>query len=296
MSEYAHHPKSSSSCNGSSPLTSGSASSSSSESLYKKSNISNNTSSNSSATTLIDGKVSSSGGTGHKSTEVILNGHFSTGKVLTNGKVNGTEPAMELLNGAVPSKSSNKKNHKRGSLEDPRSLLEMIKTKEDQIWKVESDNQRLKAELQTIRQCESDLRQQLNCSLSVEKSLKSTISGHQSEIENLQKKVQMVQQVKQQDKQNIQRLERLLEDEKRKAKTSSDMQVASEKKARMAEECAARASAIAEAVKNVCSESCRQRQREMEMDIAGMRKELHNRDDHLRMKEMVSEGKWKTAA
>lgn len=273
MSEYAHHPKSS--CNGS--LTSGSASSSSSESLYKKSNISNN-SSNSSGTTITDGKVSSSGSTGKSSQEVIL-----------NGKVNGTEPAIELLNGTGPSKGSNKKNHKRGSLEDPRSLLDLIKTKEDQIWKVESDNQRLKAELQTIRQCESDLRQQLNCSLSVEKSLKSTISGHQSEIENLQKKVQLVQQVKQQDRANVQRLERLLEDEKRKAKTSSDMQVASEKKARMAEECAARASAIAEAVKNVCSESCRQRQREMEMDIAGMRKELHNREDHLRMKEMVSE-------
>ena len=223
-------------------------------------------------TTTMNGNC---GKTASKST----NGNADGIQSLENGQTNGTTGNGNWAKGV--------KKNKRSSFDGPNNLLEIIKTKDDQIWKLEVDNKRLKAEFQTIRQCESDLRQQLTAYVSVEKSLKANIASHQNDIENLHKKLQTVQQVKQQDKQNIQRLEKLIEDEKRKCKASSDLQAVSEKKARMAEEHAARANAIAEAVRNVCSESCRQRQREVDLDISNLRKELTAKDEHMQIKEMV---------
>lgn len=279
---------SSSSCNGHSssnlPL---STTLSSTELANKKSNISSN-----SAPQTETGKVPLNSCIGTKSAEVaILNG--TCGNLNKIGKIPADQSTVELQavsNGttlplAPPLKI---RKNKRSSLEDPRTLLEMIKTKDDVIWKIEGDNQRLKAELQTIRQCEKDLRQQVSGHLDGEKLLKANISGLQLEIEALQRKMQATAQGKQQDKTSIQRLERLLEDERRKAKTSSEMQAVSEKKARLAEETAARASAMAEAVKNVCSEGCRQRQRDIEMEITNMRKELYAKEDQMRIKDAVS--------
>lgn len=233
-----------------------------------------------------------------KSAEVaILNGSCGGG-IHKIGKVPADNSTVELQpqhqpaasNGTLPQLAPPLKirKNKRSSLEDPRTLLELIKTKDDVIWKIEGDNQKLKAELQTIRQCEKDLRQQISGHCDSEKLLKATISGLQLEIEALNRKMQATAQGKQADRTSIQRLEKLLEDEKRRAKTSSEMQAASEKKARMAEETAARANAMAEAVKNVCSESCRQRQREIEVEVTNMRKELYAKEEQMRIKDAVS--------
>lgn len=277
---------SSSSCNGHSP--SSVSSSSSSELTNKKANISNN------AQLGETGKTSTANNCiSTKSAEVaILNGNLGTG-VHKIGKIPADNSSVELpqsssstlLQLAPPLKV---RKNKRSSLEDPRTLMELIKTKDDVIWKIEGDNQKLKAELQTIRQCEKDLRQQISGYCDAEKLLKANISGLQLEIEALQRKMQATQQGKQQDRTSIQRLEKMLEDEKRKAKTSSEMQAASEKKARLAEETAARANAMAEAVKNVCSESCRQRQREIEMEMNNMRKELYAKEEQMHIKDAVS--------
>lgn len=279
---------SSSTCNGHSFSNLPVFSLSSTEIANKKSNISNNSSPQ---TETAKQQALNNCHIGTKSAEVaILNG--TCGNLNKIGKIPADQSTVELLpspsNGTTLPPPLKIRKNKRSSLEDPRTLLEMIKTKDDVIWKIEGENQKLKAELQTIRQCEKDLRQQISGHLDTEKLLKANISGLQLEIEALQRKMQATAQGKQQDRTSIQRLERLLEDEKRKAKTSSEMQAASEKKARLAEETAARASAMAEAVKNVCSESCRQRQREMEMEINNMRKELYAKEDQMRMKDAVS--------
>lgn len=255
--------------------------SSSSESISKK--LSNISSTN--LTTGTDGKMKSKDATPNGIVNKLTNVGSSMTAVSNNLEMNGTISTLKSTN------VGNRK-HKRGSIDDQSSLIEMVKEKDDHIWKLESDNQRLKASLQTIRQCEGDLRQQLASHESIEKTLKGTIGGLQADLEHLHKKLQSCQVAKQQDKQSMARLVKALEDEKKRFKMFADMQAACEKKARIAEESAARASAMAEAVRNVCSESCRLRQRDTELEISKLRKELSAKDEQLRLKEMVTAKHW----
>ncbi|KAH9520566.1 Macoilin [Dermatophagoides farinae] len=172
--------------------------------------------------------------------------------------------------------------------------LELIKAKDDHIWKMEQDNLRLKSDLQTIRQCESDLRKQMETFCNEEKIFRNSITNYQQDIEHLQKKLQNYHQTKQQDRQTIQKLEKQLDEEKRRSKQSIEIQAASEKKAKQAEENAARQIAMATAVAaNTrsstmgCSDNCRNRQRDFEIELANLRKELLSKDEQLRMKKLL---------
>ncbi|XP_027195014.1 macoilin-1-like [Dermatophagoides pteronyssinus] len=177
--------------------------------------------------------------------------------------------------------------------------LELIKTKDDHIWKMEQDNLRLKSDLQTIRQCESDLRKQMETFRNEEKIFRNSIANYQQDIEHLQKKIQNYLQAKQQDRQTIQKLEKQLDDEKKRSKQSIEMQTVSEKKAKQVEENAARqiamATAAAAAAANTrsstmgCSDNCRVKQRDFEIELANLRKELSAKDEQLRRKELLIE-------
>ena len=249
-----------------------------------------------SSTSIVDGNVTNN----NSKNKDVNNTNGMANSVITklssantNNGLDNLKNGSVMVNGTkINSNSGSRRQHKRVNLEDTPNLLEVIKSKDDQIWKLESNNQRLKVKLQTSELCQSDLRQQLNLSQSSEKNLKSTIAGLQSDIEQLQKKLQSFQQWKATDKSNIQRLEKLLEDEKKRAKVSNEAQVASEKKAKMAEDAAARANAIAEAVRNVCSESCRLRQREVELEISNLRKDLVTKEEQLKFSAKVIKLEW----
>ncbi|UXI22372.1 adenylate kinase [Sarcoptes scabiei] len=186
------------------------------------------------------------------------------------------------------SKNQISRNKNKSNKNQKANMIEVLKDKENLIWKVESDNKKLKSDLQAIRQCECDLRKQLEAFQVDEKTMKNSIKNYQAEIENLQKKIQNYSNSKQQDRQTIQKLEKQLDQEKKKSKTSSDLQAQSERKARMAEEAAARVSAQAAINRNFCSsQNCRIKQKEYQKELAAIRKEFQAKDEQIKMKEMM---------
>lgn len=185
-------------------------------------------------------------------------------------------------------KSSVKSTNSRKNRKDQSVNVDnLLKSKDDQIWKLEMENQRLKSDLQTIRQCESDLRQQLTAFTNDEDKYKSKIAEYQVDIKNLQKKIQGYQTGKQQQLQTIQKLEKSVEDERKKSKLFIGNQIAIEKKARQAEESVARASAIVENYRNICSDVCKDRRQELEILVFKLRKELFAKVEQLNENERV---------
>lgn len=181
--------------------------------------------------------------------------------------------------------SNNRQNLANNNSFDP---IEHIKLKDDQIWKLESDNSKLKSELQTIRQCESDLQKQLKSYINEEQKLKTELVKQKSEISSLQNKISGMMANKNQVVQNMHKLERQLDDEKKKLRCQMEQQVSVEKRVKQAEENAARANALAASTRNTCPETCRNKQREYEMEFEKLRNDLKNKEEQLRIKEMVN--------
>jgi hypothetical protein len=90
--------------------------------------------------------------------------------------------------------------------------------KDDHVLRLEADIKRLKADLQSSRQCELDLRSQLNSIMTDDRSVKNELAQLRQDNENLQQRLHNLVTTKQQDKQTIIKLEKSLEDEKKKIK------------------------------------------------------------------------------
>ncbi|XP_064613038.1 macoilin-like isoform X2 [Liolophura sinensis] len=157
--------------------------------------------------------------------------------------------------------------------------------KDEVISRLETDIKRLKADLQASRNCEQELRSQIN-SLSIgDKSMKSELYQLQQDNESLQNKLHNLVTSRQQDKQNLAILERKLQEE-RKSRAVLEQQLAIERKAKKAEEAAAaRAVAMAAAARGECTESCKNRRRDIENDMKQLRRDLKVREDQFRQKE-----------
>ncbi|CAG2176403.1 unnamed protein product, partial [Oppiella nova] len=80
--------------------------------------------------------------------------------------------------------------------------------KDDHSLRLEADIKRLKADLQASRQCELDLRSQLNAIVVDDKSVKNELSQLRQDNENLQQRLHNLVTAKQHDKQTIQKLEK----------------------------------------------------------------------------------------
>ncbi len=154
--------------------------------------------------------------------------------------------------------------------------------------RLEADIKRLKADLQSSRQCELDLRSQLNSIMTDDRSVKNELAQLRQDNENLQQRLHNLVTAKQQDKQTIIRLEKTLDDEKKKLKTNIELQIANERKAKKAEEAAARAAAFAAANRLECSDSCKVKKRETDNDLKQMQHELKLKDEQLKQSEKVS--------
>lgn len=160
--------------------------------------------------------------------------------------------------------------------------------KDEVIVRLESDIKRLKADLQASRNCEQELRSQINNMTISDKALKSEVYQLRQDNENLQNKLHNLVTSKQQDKQTLSILERRLQDE-RKQRQLLESQLIAEKKKRTEETTAARALAMAQAVRVECTEACKARRRELDNDIKQSRRELKLREDQLRQLERETE-------
>ncbi|XP_076466797.1 macoilin-like [Babylonia areolata] len=158
--------------------------------------------------------------------------------------------------------------------------------KDEHISRLESDVKKLKADLQSSRNTEQELRLQINGLLASEKASHSELFQLQQDNENLQNKLHNLVTGRQQDRATVATMERKLAEEKR-AKVAVDQQLLSERKSRKAEEAAAaRAVAIATASRTgECTDSCKLRRREMENDIKQLRRDLKVREDQVRLLE-----------
>jgi hypothetical protein len=152
---------------------------------------------------------------------------------------------------------------------------------------LEADIKRLKADLQASRQCELDLRSQLNAIVVDDKSVKNELSQLRQDNENLQQRLHNLVTAKQHDKQTIQKLEKSLDDEKKRLKANLEIQVTNEKKAKKAEEVAQRAAALAAAQRFECADSCKQKRRELDNDLKQLQHELKLKDEQLKQSEKV---------
>ncbi|XP_046327702.1 macoilin-1-like [Haliotis cracherodii] len=155
--------------------------------------------------------------------------------------------------------------------------------KDEVIARLETDVKKLKVDLQSSRNCEQELRSQINNFSIGDKSLRSELYQLQQDNENLQNKLHNLVTSKQQDKQNIAMLEKKVQEE-RKLRASLEAQLASERKARKADEAAAaaRAVAMATAARVECTESCKARRRDSENDIKQLRRDLKIREEQVR--------------
>ncbi|KAG8189874.1 hypothetical protein JTE90_023380 [Oedothorax gibbosus] len=156
--------------------------------------------------------------------------------------------------------------------------------KDDHTYRLEADIKRLKADLQSSRQSEQDLRSQVH-SISVgERSVKSELLQLQQDNESMQHKLQNLTAARQQDKSTITSLEKRLQEE-RKMRSLCESQLSAERKAKKADDAAAaRAVALATA-RTECTETCKVRRREMENEIKQLRRDMKLRDDKLQQME-----------
>ena len=132
-----------------------------------------------------------------------------------------------------------------------------------------------------------DLRSQLNSITCDERNVKNELAQLRQDNDNLQQRLHNLVTARQQDKQTITKLEKNLDEEKKKLKNQIDTQLANERKAKKAEEAAARAVAIAAACRTECSEICKARRRDVENDLKQLQQELKLKDEQLKQSEKV---------
>ncbi|CAG2107420.1 unnamed protein product [Medioppia subpectinata] len=157
--------------------------------------------------------------------------------------------------------------------------------KDDHSLRLEADIKRLKADLQASRQCELDLRSQLNSIIVDDRSVKNELSQLRQDNENLQQRLHNLVTAKQHDKQTIIKLEKSLDEEKKRLKANVELQVTNEKKAKKAEEVAARAAQIAAQNRLECSDNCKAKRRELDNDLKQLQHELKLKDEQLKQSE-----------
>jgi hypothetical protein len=159
--------------------------------------------------------------------------------------------------------------------------------RDDPITRLELDAKRAKAELQSSRNTEQELRCQINSLIAADKATKSEIHQLRQDNESLQVKLHNLVTSRQQDKQTLAALERKLLEE-RKAKTTIEQQLQAEKKRKADDAAAAKAAAAVAtppAPRNECTEGCRSRRMELENELKQINWEMKRRDEQIHMLE-----------
>ncbi|XP_013390620.1 macoilin [Lingula anatina] len=200
-------------------------------------------------------------------------------------KANGVTKTSSKLNSSKDNvvSSSSKKGKSTNTSKDSSTTNNSVPLDKDaSLNRLESDVKKLKADLQSSRNTEQELRSQINTLLIADKHTKSEMNQLRQDNEQLQAKLHNLVTSRQQDKQNLQLLEKKLQEE-RKQKAVIETQLATERKAKKAEEAAAaRAVAIATSTRVECTENCKARRRDLENDVNQIHRELKLREDQYR--------------
>ncbi|CAG5126355.1 unnamed protein product [Candidula unifasciata] len=199
--------------------------------------------------------------------------NYSSNSALTN---------LSSSSSSLSSSSSKKGKNIYKELQPSPSPVTYTNNKDEVIQRLESDVKKLKADLQACRNCEHELRSQINSSASEEKAMHSEMYQLQQDNENLQNKLHNLVTSRQQDKQTIASMEKKLTDE-RKLRAGLEMQLASEKNKSI--EAAARAVAMATAARGECTDTCKARRRELDNEVKQIRHENKMWEDQYRQLE-----------
>ncbi|KAF5291422.1 hypothetical protein FQR65_LT01733 [Abscondita terminalis] len=152
-----------------------------------------------------------------------------------------------------------------------REKKEQDKDKEalEYLQRLETDNRKLKTDLQSSRQSEQELRLQVAHLTTTENVSKSEMSALQREIEELQSRLQIANNTRQTDRQTISSLERRIAEERR-LRSNCEAQLSQERKSRKQEEARA-AQVAAQSSRGECTELCKSRRRELETEVTECR-------------------------
>uniref|UniRef100_A0A803JUJ0 Macoilin n=1 Tax=Xenopus tropicalis TaxID=8364 RepID=A0A803JUJ0_XENTR len=209
----------------------------------------------------------------------------------TTGTANSSPRSHSASNGSIPSSSSSTKNDKKKcSSKSPNTHKDPTEncipnnqlSKPDTLVRLEQDVKKLKADLQGSRQVEQDLRSQIGLLTSTERGIRTEIGQLRQENELLQNKLHNAVQMKQKDKQTISQLEKKLKAEQE-ARAFVEKQLLEEKKRKKLEEAtAARAVAFAAANRGECTETLKNRIRDLESECKKLSIDMKLKEDQIR--------------
>ncbi|KAJ1522174.1 hypothetical protein ONE63_002484 [Megalurothrips usitatus] len=189
----------------------------------------------------------------------------------------------------VKENSSNSQRERRNKANrDTSDTSSNSSSRDDYCQRLEADVKRFKIDLQSSRQMEQELRSQVTTHQLAEKSIRCELAQCQKDNEELQAKLHVLVSARQTDKQLMAQLEKRLSEERR-LRSNAESLLASERKAKKAEDAAtARAVAMAAAAaaataanKPECTESCKARRREIENENNHLHRELKIKEDHI---------------
>ncbi|XP_044017258.1 macoilin-1-like isoform X2 [Aphidius gifuensis] len=217
-----------------------------------------------------------------KEKNIKINNSNYTVKNQTNSKLNNTKENRDSIN----SINNHKKNRQNKNIITD-TLNEQNTKQQDEYCqrlltcrKLESDIKKLKSELQSSKQCEQDLRLQINNLLSCERQVKSDLANLQYDHEQLQNKLQSIMSTRHIDKQTMTTLERRIAEERRQ-RTVCETSLVSERRARrVAEErLNIQTSQPQLFVRQECTETCKTRRLQFEQEIKNLRREIINKEE-----------------
>ncbi|OXB70393.1 UNVERIFIED_CONTAM: hypothetical protein H355_008453 [Colinus virginianus] len=211
-----------------------------------------------------------------------------------SGVVNSSPRSHSATNGSIPSASTKNEKKQKCPSKSPSAHKDLMEncipnnqlSKPDALVRLEQDIKKLKADLQASRQIEQELRSQISSLSNTERGIRSEIGQLRQENELLQNKLHNTVQMKQKDKQMISQLEKKLKAEQE-ARAFVEKQLMEEKKRKKLEEAtAARAVAFAAATRGECTETLRNRIRELETECKKLTIDIKLKEDQIRELEM----------
>ncbi|KAJ7416226.1 macoilin [Pitangus sulphuratus] len=211
-----------------------------------------------------------------------------------SGVVNSSPRSHSATNGSIPSSSTKNEKKQKCASKSPSTHKDLMEncipnnqlSKPDALVRLEQDIKKLKADLQASRQIEQELRSQISSLTNTERGIRSEMGQLRQENELLQNKLHNAVQMKQKDKQMISQLEKKLKAEQE-ARTFVEKQLMEEKKRKKLEEAtAARAVAFAAATRGECTETLRNRIRELETECKKLTIDIKLKEDQIRELEM----------
>ncbi|XP_034934648.1 macoilin isoform X2 [Chelonus insularis] len=145
--------------------------------------------------------------------------------------------------------------------------------------KLETDIKRLKADLQSSRQTEQELRSQINTLLSEERQTKDDMQQLQHDNDQLQTKLQGLTTARQLDKQMISSLERRIAEERRQRNAREASLVSERRARRVAEDARSAIPPPPPLIRQECTDACKSRRGQMEQDLKNLRREIRNKEE-----------------